>query len=37
VLLSLDILKEGDRLTWEFEAKDNKLLVIVSGSATTNK
>jgi bifunctional DNA-binding transcriptional regulator/antitoxin component of YhaV-PrlF toxin-antitoxin module len=30
-------LKEGDRLTWELEAKDNKLIVIVSCSATTNK
>lgn len=27
-------LKEGDRLTWELEAKDNKLQVIVSSSIT---
>jgi hypothetical protein len=29
-------LKEKDRLNWELEAKDNKLLVIVR-SSTTNK
>ena len=30
-------LKEGDRLNWELEAKDNKLLVIVSSNSTTSK